>query len=169
MNMRARFMYWWQQRAGREQWLLASAAGMLLFVFVYLLFEPVLQRREQLHADIPRLHEDLVWMQTQLADLERRRGTADPSPSTRTPLTITLVEELLRNAGIHEQVSDLRPVQGQSVMVRFDQVVYTQVMEFLLQVHNRAAARVSLASIRRMQDQTGQVEVSLTLSPDVSR
>lgn len=154
----------WQSLASREKSTLVSGVVLLLCTGIYLALEPALLRRGQLAADIPRLRDDVTWMQSQLPELEQLHG-ANNSSTAGTPLSVALVEELLRQSGIYEQVTDLRPVQ-QSVTIRFDKVVYAQLVEFLSAVRARAAARISLASIRRNPDHAGHVEASLTLSPD---
>jgi len=166
MMLRDKAMGWWQQRAPRERNVLAAGAALLLITIVYLLIEPVIQQRARIQAELPRLREDLAWMQQQGATIEQLRGSNGMVNTGRSGLTISLVEELLREAGVHAQVSDLRPGPGQSVVLRFNQVAYTQLMELLLQLRVRAAARVSLASITRLQDQPGMVEASLTLGPE---
>jgi len=157
---------WWQQRAPRERHVLAAGAALLLITIVYLLIEPVIQQRARMQAEMPRLQEDLAWMQQQVAAIEQLRGSRGTVNTATSGLTISLVEELLRESGVHAQVSDLRPGSAQSVVLRFNQVAYPQLMELLLKLRMRASARVSLASITRLQDQPGMVEASLTLSPD---
>lgn len=165
MNLLAKLSHWWQQRAQREKTVLATGAALLLFVLVWLLIEPAIQQRERQLAEIPLLREDLVWMQAQLAEIAQLRGDSNPSMSGKAVLTIALVEELLREVELHGQVSELRPASGQGILLSFKQVPYTQLMEFLLQLRNRSAARISLASISRLQDQAGMVEASLSLNP----
>ncbi len=156
---------WWQQRVPREREILLSAVVLLVLILLYLLVEPLMQRRAQLEAEIPLLHEDRVWMESSLAQIEQLRGGTDAVDSDKSALTITLVEELLHAAGIHAQVSELKPASGQAVMVRFEAVAFTGLMEFLLQLKNRAAARPAMASISRVQGQDGMVEATLTLAP----
>jgi type II secretory pathway component PulM len=156
---------WWQQRAPREKLVLSCAAMMLVLVILYLLIEPVLLRRAQLEADIPRLQEDKIWMQDSLRQLEQLRGDGSAPGAGQSVLTITLVEELLHAAGIHAQLAELKPASGQSVTVRFDAVAFSGLMEFLLQLRTRSNARPVLASISRIDDQDGMVEAALTLAP----
>ncbi len=163
--LQERVLSWWEQRAAREKSVLAGGAVLLLIVIAWLLIGPATQRREQVEAEIPGLREDLVWMQAQIAEIDQLRGVTDPASPGKAVLTIALVEELLRESGVHGQVSELRPASGQGVLLRFEQVAYAQLMEFLLQLRNRAAARISLASISRLQDQVGMVEASLSLNP----
>ena len=166
MILRAKLSFWWQQRMPREKAVLAAGAALLLLVIFWLLIEPAIQLRERMQTELPVLREDLVWMQAQVSEIEQLRGSGDTSRSGKAELTIALVEELLHTAGLHGQISELRPASGQSVSLKFDQVDYGQLMEFLLELRKRAAARISLASISHKQDQAGMVEASLSLSPD---
>lgn len=169
MMLREKALYWWKQRASRERFVLATGGLLLFLVFAWLTIEPVFQQRERLESGIPQMREDLAWMQAQLAVVEKLRGKSGPDNSGKAVLTIALVEELLREAGMHDQVSELRPASGQDVMLRFKQVAYPQLMEFLLQLRQRAAARISMANFSRLQDHPGMVEASLSLSPDPQR
>lgn len=164
MITRDGLMQRWQSLAARERLVLVAGTALLVLILLYLIVEPVLLRRERLAADIPRLREDLVWMQSRLAELEQLQGTDNAPAQTKTALSVAMIEELLHEANIYDQVSDLRPVQGQSVMIRFKQVAYDRLLEFLSALRDRAAARVSLASIELVQDLPGRVEASLTLS-----
>ena len=164
---RAKIMDWWQQRAPREQYVLVTGAVLLIFTIIYLLFEPLLQQRQRIEAGIPLMHDDLAWMQARTAEIDQLRGNTGPAGTGKAVLTIALVEELLHSAGVHAQLSELRPAQGDAVMIRFNQVSYAQLMEFLVQLRSRAAARVILASIVRLDEQVGMVEASLTLAPDI--
>lgn len=165
MTSQQRFMQWWQQRAQREKLALASAVLIMVLLIVYLLVEPMLLRRARLEADIPRLREDSVWMQGSLLQVEQLRGGSTAEGTGKSALTITLVEELLHAAGIHTQVTELKPASGQSVTVRFDAVAFSGLMEFLLQLRTRSTARPVLASISRIADQDGMVEATLTIAP----
>ena len=165
MTNKLMYIQWWQQRAQREKLVLVSAAVMLVMVILYLLVEPMLQRLAQLEADIPRLREDRVWMQDSLQQVEQLRGGSTAEGADKSALTITLVEELLHAAGIHTQVTELKPASGQSVTVRFDAVAFSSLMEFLLQLRTRSTARPVLASISRIADQDGMVEAALTIAP----
>lgn len=165
MMTRDQLIQRWQSLAIREKSLLAMSAALLLCIFIFLALEPVMLRRQRLAGDIPRLRDDLAWMQSQLAELERLQGTNGTSSRADAPLSVALVEQLLQQVDIYDQVSDLRPVQGQSVSIRFENVVYARLIEFLAALRTHAAARVSLASIRRIEP-AGHVEASLTLSPD---
>lgn len=164
---RAKIMDWWQQRAPREHYVLVTGAVLLLFTIIYLLIEPVVQQRQQIEARIPLMRDDLAWMQARTAEIGQLRGNTGPAGTGKAVLSIALVEELLRSTGVHAQLSELRPAQGDAVMIRFNQVSYAQLMEFLMQLHSRTAARVSLASIARLDEQAGKVEASLTLAPDI--
>ena len=166
MITRDSLMQRWQSLASREKSMLVTGAVLLVLIILYLIVEPALLRRERLAGDIPRLREDLAWMQSQLAELQQLRGVDGASAQARMPLSVAMVEELLHQVDIYDQVADLRPVQGQSVMIRFKQVGHDKLMEFLSALRDRAVARVSLASIERVQDQPGRVEASVTLSPD---
>lgn len=163
MMAREKFVYWWQQRAPREKQVLAAGFALLFIVIAWLVIGSAIQKRERLEAEIPLLREDLAWMQAQIAEIDQLRG--DPSSTGKEVLTIALVEELLRAAGVHGQVSELRSASEQGVLLRFKQVAHAQLMEFLLQLRKRAAARISLASISRLPDETGMVEASLSLNP----
>lgn len=140
-----------------------TGVAILILIVIYLLLEPALESRNRLQSDIPRMREDLVWMQAQVPELQQLLGTNAGRPSGE-PLSVALIEDLLRQSGIHEQVSELRPVD-QTVSLRFDEVSYSGLMQFLSALTSRTAARVGAAGIRRLET-ASHVEASLTLKPD---
>ena len=157
---------WWQARARREKTVLVSGVLLVLCVSIWLIMEPVIQQRQRMLAELPKLEQDLAWMQNNVEQVNRLRGSNNAATTGKTALSIALVEEIMREAGVHEQVSELRPTSGQGVMIKFSKVAHPQLMDFLLRLKNKAKARVTLASISRLQDQAGMVEVSLSLGSD---
>jgi type II secretory pathway component PulM len=160
---------WWQARAHRERTVLVSGVLLVLCVSIWLIMEPVIQQRHRMLAELPKLEQDLSWMQDNVEQVNRLRGGNNAATTGKTALSVALVEEIMRDTGVHEQVSELRPTSGQGVMVKFSKVAYSQLMEFLFRLKDRAEVRVSLASISRLQDQAGMVEASLSLSPDANQ
>lgn len=161
--MRDQLIERWQSLAVREKGILSAGAAILVVIVIYLLLEPALERRDRLQSDIPVMRENLAWMQAQVPELQQLLGTNAGRPSGE-PLSVALVEELLRQSGIHEQVSELRPVD-QTVSLRFDDVSYNGLMQFLTALTSRTSVRVGAAGIRRLES-SGHVEASLTLRPD---
>lgn len=153
----------WQSLATREKSILLGGTTLLVLIVIYLLLEPELERRARMQNDIPRLREDLAWMQSQLPELQRLTGTNAGQP-TGAPLSIALVEDLLRQSGIHDRVSELRPVDG-SVSLRFEEVSHAGLMQFLSVLTTRSTVRIAAAGIRRLES-AGNVEASLTLKSD---
>ena len=156
---------WWQQRARREKTVLCSGVLLVLCVCIWLILEPVMQQRERMLAELPKLEQDLTWMQANVEQVKHIRGGNNAATPGKTTLSVALVEEIMRETGVHELVSELRPTSGQGVKIKFSKVAYPQLMDFLFRLKNRVQARVSLASISRLQDQAGMVEVSLSLDP----
>jgi len=161
-----KFQGWWEQRARREKTVLISGAVLVLGVCIWLIMEPAILQRQRMLAELPKLEQDLAWMQDNVDQVNRLRGGNNAATTGKTALSIALVEEIMRDAGVHEQVNELRPTSGQGVMVKFSKVAYPQLMDFLWRLKNKAKARVTLASISRLQDQAGMVDVSLSLGSD---
>jgi general secretion pathway protein M len=158
---------WWQERAVREKAVLAAAAIILLLTLVYLAFEPILQERQRLTAEIPLLREDLAWMQSQVSEIQQLSNpvTTVTDNSTAPALTLAMVEQVLRQSGMEDQVTDLRPLAGQVISIGFDKVSYANLVEFLYQLQQRSNAVVSQARINRIEGSDGVVNATLALTP----
>jgi len=158
---------WWQERVIREKAVLAAAAIILLLTFIYLAFEPILQERQRLATEIPMLREDLVWMQSQLSEIQQLSNpvTAEIDTSTAPALTLAMVEQVLRLSGMEDQVSDLRPLAGQVISIGLNKVSYASLIDFLYQLQQRSNAVVSQARINRVEGSDGVVNATLSLTP----
>jgi len=158
---------WWQERAVREKAVLAAAAIILLLTLIYLAFEPILQERQRLTAEIPLLREDLAWMQSQVSEIQQLNTpvTAVTDSSTMPALTLAMVEQVLRQSGMEDQVSDLRPLAGQAISIGFNKVSYANLIDFLYQLQQRSNAIVSQARINRIDGSDGVVNATFSLTP----
>jgi type II secretory pathway component PulM len=160
---------WWRERMAREKLVLLAGAVILLLTTIYLVLEPVVQERERLQTEIPKLQEDLAWMQSHISDINRLRGVVGAATVPVQTLTLAVVEDALREAGLKEQTTDLRPAAGQGVQLVFDQVAFADLMELLSQLQRRIAARVSQARIDRLENMPGMVKANMSLVPTVGK
>jgi len=158
---------WWQERAIREKAVLVSAGIILLLTLIYLAFEPILQERQRLTDEIPLLREDLSWMQSQVDEIQRltNPAVATNDNSVAPTLTLAMIEQVLRQSGMEDQVTDLRPLTGQAISIGFNQVSYANLIEFLYQLQQRSNAVVSQARINRIEGRDGIVDANLSLTP----
>jgi type II secretory pathway component PulM len=153
---------WWRERTVREKAVLVTGTAALSLIIVYLVLEPVVQERQRLQAEIPILREDLNWMQEHAGELQGLLGGTGAESKV---LSLALVEEALGNAGLKQQVIDLRPTVNQAIRLSFDQVAYADLVVFLSRLRQQSGARISEATIRRLEDRDGMVAASLLLAP----
>lgn len=156
---------WWQERAPREKIALMAGLCTLILLAAYLILEPVHREYRRMQEEMPKLHDDLIWMQSQLGEIRKLQGNGVTANSAGQSLSLPLVEEILRETGLKEKTSELRPAGSQGVRVSFDEVAYGDLMEFLSSLRQRSNARVSEADIGRLENRDGMVKAGLSLVP----
>jgi len=160
-------LYWWRARLPRERAVVGGGLFILIVVVAYLFFEPVVDERRRMVEAVPALRDDLIWMQAHVDEIVRLQKRSEPTGAGNAQvLTPAVIEEMLRQAGLKNTVSELRSDTTSSVSVAFDEVVFADLMVFFRQLNRRKNTRIRQAVIRRLPEQPGEVEASFVVATE---
>ena len=165
--MSMKFIEWWQQREIREKYFLMVGVASLVFILSYLMLEPVVDDRNRMLTEIPRLQTDLDWMQANVNELKSllTEGGINAGQGKQA-LSLSSVETFLNKYELYQSVADLSPSANQSIRLEFKEVEYAALMEFLHQLIVKNGARIENARFRRIEGRPGTVDATLTLAQD---
>jgi len=154
---------WWAGLAARERLILMVGGAVLaLIVFWIAIWEPLVQGRSALRAEVARLSAEAVWMD-QVADDVRRRARLAPA-STSVPAqgsVLTLIEVSANAAGLRQALSRVQP-EGAGACLSFDQVGFDPLMSWLADLESRQGLQVTQLSID-VGEAPGQVAARILL------
>ncbi|MGI3130038.1 type II secretion system protein GspM [Halopseudomonas pachastrellae] len=154
---------WWAGLAARERLILMVGGAVLaLIVFWIAIWEPLVQGRSALRAEVARLSAEAVWMD-QVADDVRRRARLAPA-STSVPAqgsVLTLIEVSANAAGLRQALSRVQP-EGAGARLSFDQVGFDPLMSWLADLESRQGLQVTQLSID-VGEAPGQVAARILL------
>ena len=156
-------MTWWQRRSAGEKQGLTAAFVLLLAVALFLLLEPLVDERRRLSAELPRLREDLAWMEARVG-MARELGA--PVKNDEQPgISPARVEALLQEADMRQQVSGMQPLAGQGMLVSFNEVDFADLLVFISRLRVEGHARVAGTQVNGMGEDNGLVSAELKLLP----
>jgi len=153
---------WWRERVPREKIALGTGIAALLLLSLFLVLAPMVEEKRRLSGDIPRLRQELAWMQAHLGEL--RSLQARSSLEEARPVSPAMLEKALRQARLQDQVSELRPDGAGQVEMKFEQVPYRDLVHLLHRLRRESGAVVSTAMIRESEGNAGMVEAGLTFT-----
>ena len=157
---------WWQLRTSREKLALSVTAMSLLFVMIFMVLEPVVKERQRLSAELPQMRADLAWMKAHSADVKRLRGisesTSDEADHAFSPAK---VEEILRAVNMQDQLSHLQPLAEGGINISFNEVVFSELMEFIFRLQDSGHVRVASVRVKKVENKNGLVTAELVLLP----
>lgn len=154
---------WWQSRSPRERSALTLGVAAIFCTLVFLFINPVIKEKSRLNAEIPKLREDLAWMQAHMDEVKLLKKQDKPGSVSRY-LTPAAVENVLRREGLLKQVSDLRPNDQKGVSISFSEVPYADLMDFLYELNTHHTVKVDYARVQKLSTIPGLVNVNLSLS-----
>ena len=163
-RLRAEAERFWSARNTRERWLL-SAGGLLLAVILpyVVLWEPLVERRDQLEAQVAEQRQDLAWMRSAAEQIRAHEGDTDSAePVTDERSLLSLVDRAARDAGIDDQLSRAQPDGDGTLRVWMDRVPFDELMGWLDGLQRAAGVEVAALTVERTQED-GLVNVRLTL------
>ena len=157
---------WWQIRTSREKLALSVTAMSLLFVMIFLVLEPVVRERRQLSAEIPQMRADLAWMKAHSADVKRLRGISGSTPGGADhAFSPAKVEGILRAVKLQDQLSHLQPLAEGGINISFNEVVFSELVEFIFRLQDSGHVRVASVRVKKIEDKNGRVTAELVLLP----
>ncbi|KHD05250.1 hypothetical protein PN36_00030 [Candidatus Thiomargarita nelsonii] len=145
---------WFKQLAPRERRTLIIGAVALGGILVYfMLWTPFVTARTQLENIVAAQKATLHWMQTAAFEVQQLRHQ---SPPTHKASLLSLIDQsTLAQARIE-------PKGDSEVQVNFDEVNFTELMQWLGQLYNQHQVIVRTISIERL-DSDDRVKVRLML------
>jgi len=149
---------YWQSRSARERVLVTVALTALMLTAIYHLYwKPA-------HRAIERLRVAVPLAQTQLAEMRIQSMMAPRSTASQlTGGLLPALEKSLETHGIRENLRSLEPRNETTAQVTFEQIEYTQLVKWLLNLDRQFGVRVNTTTISA-SDVAGTVTARITLS-----
>ena len=146
---RQSFSEFWMTRNARERAILAGAALVVTFSLAYLLLiAPALAGREQLNKNLPKLRQQVAWMQalskeattiSQKAGLSARGSSGAPLAISRAAIDATLARNGLKAQNVM--------LTGDFVKIQFASVSFSGTLQWLDDMQKNAFLFVVDANI----------------------
>ena len=146
---RQSFSEFWMTRNARERAILAGAALVVTFSLAYvLLIAPALAGREQLNKNLPKLRQQVAWMQalskeattiSQKAGLSARGSSGAPLAISRAAIDATLARNGLKAQNVM--------LTGDFVKIQFASVSFSGTLQWLDDMQKNAFLFVVDANI----------------------
>ena len=158
------FSEFWMARNTRERAMLAGAALVVAFSLAYvLLIAPALAGREQLNKNLPKLRQQVAWIQAlskEATTLSGKAGLSAPGSSTA-PLAISreVIDATLARNGLKAQNVMLT---GDFVKIQFASVSFSGTLHWLDDMQKNALLFVVDANIVALA-QPDMVNATFTL------
>lgn len=138
---------WWSQRQARERWTLAAGTLVALLVLAWaLVWEPLVDSRDALRADVQRQAAELAWMRPAVSEAMARGGVDAPVADGRSLLA--RLDAGVREAGLGNQLVAVEPQGNGRVSVRLSQADFDRFALWLEQ-QVRAGLTVESLSVQR--------------------
>lgn len=155
---------WWEGLGTRERLILIAGTLVLVpFLLWVLLWRPLMGSVNRLDQDVAAQRENLLWMQTAAAELQRLRGSgAQAAAGLGGRSLLAVVDQSARSAGLGNGLKRIEPDSADAVRVRLEGVSFDAVVQWLDQLSRQFGVTAILVSIERDAG-PGQVNVRLTL------
>lgn len=153
----------WQQLQARERGLIVLAAIVIAIVLIWLLlWEPLLQARENHRARIVEQQSLLLWLQSIEPEVSRLRAEQSSTALSNNRSPIGRIDQSARNAGLAGALQRIEPAAGNQVRVVFEQVEFAALMNWLSRLLAEQPFRVEQFSAQRGLS-SGRVDVVVVL------
>lgn len=138
---------WWSQRNLRERRVLGAGGIVAAIVLTWaLLWDPLVDARDALRAEVQRQSAELAWMRPAVAEAVARGGMDAPMADGRSLLA--RIDAGLREAGLGNQLVAVEPQGSGRVSVRLSQADFDRFASWLEQ-QVRAGLQVEALSVQR--------------------
>ena len=153
---------WWLNLSLRERWLLIMAgAGAAVMLFYGLVWQPLLDERNNLRLSVEEKHQTVAIMQNELVQIRKLQKNKIPSRSRQSLLTL-VDRQLRRNPRLGGSIKRLEPQGNQRLIVRLENVNFVVLMSLLTELTDRSAIAVEAFSATRRSQ--GRVDSRVILS-----
>lgn len=153
---------YWRGLGQRERKVLASGAAALVLVLGYvLLWEPLVDSRNEWRNRVATAQADLAWMRA-TAPQVRERNVGAPVRSSDGRSLLARVDASAREAGLGGSLLRVEPVADGQVRVYFEDAGFDAVVRWVETLSAQYGTRVGELSAQRA-DGVGRVDVRLSL------
>jgi len=121
----------WEDLQYREKVAVVGGGAAVIMVLVYLLMQPLLNRRAHLREEVATRQAELVWMRNSAAEIARAGGAAQ---TTATVSPLKLIDQTVRANDLAGQLKRLEPGTGNEIKVWMEDVVYVDLIHWLRQL-----------------------------------
>jgi general secretion pathway protein M len=143
---------WWQGLAERERRLLQVGAGALLLLLGWVLvWEPLDRSRADWRQRAVAAEANLQWMRSATEQLARQRAAGGGEVVTDGRSLLARVDSGAREAGLGGALLRVEPTGPDQVRVQFQQAGFDDLVQWLEQLAQQQAVRVSELSVQRAQ------------------
>jgi general secretion pathway protein M len=143
---------WWQGLAERERRLLLVGALLVALLLGWaLVWEPLDRSRVDWRQRAVAAEANLQWMRSAAEQLQRQRAAGGGAVVTDGRSLLARVDSGAREAGLGGALLRVEPTGPDQVRVQFQQAGFDDLMQWLEQIAQQQAVRVSELSVQRAQ------------------
>ena len=156
---------WYLQQTQRDQHIVITLAVSIAAVAIYaLLIQPFTSSLENRRVTVAAKTDLLLWMQESAAQLQRVRGTVDPSTGKRSDrANYVLLDDSIRKAGLSTAADRVEPAgkDKKGARMQFSQVDFDTLIGMLGALQSQHGLSVTHANISKKN--SGLVSARITL------
>lgn len=155
---------WWLTKTPREQLALTLAAAALLLFLLYLMaWQPFSQAVEQKRLLVKSQQATLSWMQNNLTEIQRLRGSVGASrKAASNEALLTLVDRTAKQRQLRQRIQRIKPQGDQTVQLWVEQVAFDTLLIWLGELTQKYGIQIDSLNIDR-QELPGLVNARLVL------
>ena len=150
----------WQNMNKREKILSGGTGGLLLiFLFYLLVVSPLNRNLAKMAEAIPAKKEDLAWMKNAALRFRQLSQASSSVASAASPLKV--IDLTAGQYGLSSNLKRVDPGENEEIKVWFEDLVFTDLMKFVRDLHNNHGIEVVSFTAERM-DMPGVVNARIT-------
>lgn len=157
---------WLNQRTPREQMVLLFGGVLLVTALLYfLVWEPLLQERQQLRTLVQAQQSDLAWMRSAAQEIQQYRQNltlTDKTPHSSSVSLLSLIDRSMRQTSLAQADKRIEPKGDDAVRVSFEAVNFTALVQWLGYLANQHQIHSETITLDKTK-QVGEVKARLLL------
>ncbi len=151
LSLRERYVLW-----------LGVVIGTGLFIYA-LLWNPLVNSRTALDTKIEAQAANLQWMQQAAQEIQQLRSQSATAAVEQSGVSLlTVIDNSNSQKWLATTPKRIEPKTEEEILVEFEQVSFTALMRWLVELYNRYQIQVSAISVERL-DANDSVKVRVTL------
>jgi len=156
-------MQFYKNLSSQEQkTVLFGGIALSLILFYFLFLEPLQAEKEQLTTIVQSQNISLQWMQQAVAEVKAQQaGGARGQQALKGSLSV-VVDNSLRSSALAKKDKRIEPEGDKKVRVHFEQVGFTALMQWLVNIYSRYTIEVHSIVLEK-NDQPDNVRARIVL------